>query len=384
MTQTAGRGSRDEWVAGDAKRMPGVSPLTPAWVGALRADPLPWLLDGEVPAVRHLALVQLLDRPKDDPEVRHSSAAAMTADPVAAILSAQEPGGYWMKPGPGYSPKYRATVWQLIFLDQLGANPEEPKVQAACEYVLAHGQVESGGFAASGAKTEMRPPPSAVIHCLNGNLLRALIGFGYLEDERVQQAIAWEARAITGDGFPRYYASGTSGPGFACAANEKLPCAWGAVKALFALARIPRDGRTNEVESAIEHGIEFLLSRDPAIADYPMGWGNTKPSASWFKLGFPSGYIADVLQNLEVLCELGVAADPRLGHAYAWLLAKQDGQGRWRNQYAYNGKTWVDFEKQGQPSRWVTLRACRVLKMAHESGVDLGISPTKGLSLPAM
>ena len=97
-----------------------------------------------------------------------------------------------------------------------------------------------------------------------------------------------------------------------------------------------------------------------------MGWGNTRPSGSWFKLGFPSGYVADVLQNLEVLCELGHGRDPRLARAIEWLLAKQDERGRWRNEYAYNGKTWVDFERQGQPSKWVTLRASRVLRAASE------------------
>jgi hypothetical protein len=75
---------------------------------------------------------------------------------------------------------------------------------------------------------EAHPPPSAVIHCLNGNLLRALIGFGRLDDERIQAAIYWAARAITGDGVSRWYASGTSGPGFAWAANDRQPCAWGA------------------------------------------------------------------------------------------------------------------------------------------------------------
>jgi hypothetical protein len=74
--------------------------------------------------------------------------------------------------------------------------------------------------------------------------------------------------------------------------------------------------------------------------------------------------VADVLQNLEVLCELGYARDTRLRHALDWVVGKQDAQGRWRNEHAYNGKTWVDFERQGQPSRWVTLRACRVLKLA--------------------
>ena len=108
---------------------------------------------------------------------------------------------------------------------------------------------------------------------------------------------------------------------------------------------------------AIEAGVDFLLSRDPAVADYPAGWGNTRPSGSWFKLGFPSGYVADVLQNLEVLAELGQARDPRLANAIEWLLGKQDARGSWMNEYAYNGKTWVDVDRQGQPSKWVTLRS---------------------------
>jgi hypothetical protein len=108
----------------------------------------------------------------------------------------------------------------------------------------------------------------------------------------------------------------------------------------------------------------FLLSRDPSKADYPMGWGNTRPNGSWFKLGFPSGYVTDVLQTLEALVELGCGRDPRLGRSLDWLVGKQDSDGRWRNEYAYNGKTWVDVEPQGQPSKWVTLRACRVLRAA--------------------
>ncbi len=332
------------------------------WLNALNGDPTPWLLEDDTPAVKYMTLRLLLGRPESDREARRARAAAMQADPIAAVLEAQHPEGYWIKPGPGYGPKYRGTVWQVIFLDQSGADGGDRRVRVACEYVLSHTLAESGGFSSSGSSRLSPPPSSAVLHCLNGNLLRAMIGFGWLEDERVQRAIDWQACSITGEDFDRYYQSGTSGPGFCCAANDKLPCAWGAIKALLALARIPPQSRAPHVQRAIKQGAEFLLSRDPARANYPTPRGNTKPSESWFKLGFPSGYVADVLQNLEVLCELGFAQEPRLQPAVEWLLSKQDKLGRWKNQYAYNGKTWVDWEKQGQPSKWVTLRACQVLK----------------------
>ena len=117
------------------------------------------------------------------------------------------------------------------------------------------------------------------------------------------------------------------------------------------------DRRTDREQRAADAGVEFLLSYDPAIADYPMGYGNTEPNGSWFKPGFPSGYVTDVLQNMEALGELGVAADPRLDNAYEWLVGLADDRGRWKNLYAYTGKTTVPIEKQGTPSKWVTLSA---------------------------
>lgn len=332
-----------------------------AWRRALRADPLPWLLERETPAVRHMALRLLVDRDENDPEVRTARGAAMRADPIAAVLDQQKPDGYWVKPGPGYGPKYTGTVWSVIFLDQLGADGRDRRVRKACEYVLSHTQARTGGFASSGTRGEGPPSPSSVIHCLNGNLLRALIGFGWLDDPRVKRAVDWQARSITGEGFEAYYRSGTTGPGFACGVNDGLPCAWGAIKALRGLARVPARRRTTQVRRAVQRGVEFLLSRDPAVADYPT---STKVSSNWFKPGFPSGYVADVLQNLETLAELGHARDPRLSNAVDWIRSQQDERGRWRNRYAYNGKMWVDIERQGSPSKWVTLRACFVLKQA--------------------
>jgi hypothetical protein len=302
-----------------------------------------------------------MDEPEDAPAVRRARSKAMRSPPISSILDHEDPQGWWEKPGRGYGRKYTGTVWSLMFLDQMGADGADRRIARACEYVLEHTQTTNGGFGASGSISERPPPPSDVYHCLNGNLLRAMIAFGLLDDPRVRRAVEWQARSITGEGFDGYYRSGTTGPGFGCAVNGAHPCAWGAIKALRGLAAIPPRRRAPHVRRAIVEGIAFLLSRDPAVADYPTG---TSVSSSWFRLGFPSGYVADVLQNLETLAELGKAGDPRLEHAVEWLLSQQDERGRWRNRYAYAGKLWADVDRRGAPSKWVTLRACFVLKHA--------------------
>jgi hypothetical protein len=51
--------------------------------------------------VRAAALQRLLDRPANAPQVRQARAAAMTVDPIRSILAAEDPAGWWAKPGPG-------------------------------------------------------------------------------------------------------------------------------------------------------------------------------------------------------------------------------------------------------------------------------------------
>jgi hypothetical protein len=329
-------------------------------------DVLPWLLepDDANPGVRYFALRHLLDRPWDDPDVIEARAAIMRTGPVPAILAKQHAGGYWEKPGPGYATKYRGTVWQVIQLDRLGADPTDARVRAACEYVLRHTQSSNGGF---GASSEVRdpPPPSRALHCLNGNLLAALLHLGWLRDERVQHAIDWQALSITGeDPDFRYYSSTTAGPGFVCGINDGQPCAWGADKAIRALLAIPPESRTAAVTRALEIGADFLLSRDPADADYPY---SNRVSGKWFRFGLPLSYQSDVLETVENLVDLGYGADSRLDRAFDLILSKRDGQGRWPLEDSLNGRTWTRIEAKGKPSKWVTLRALRTLRKAGRS-----------------
>ncbi|MFC1971534.1 nitrogen fixation protein NifH [Chloroflexota bacterium] len=337
------------------------------WKDKLHANPIPWLLEPDKiqPAIRYFTLSDFLGRSSDDSEVKEALAANMLCGPVPLILAAQKPEGYWDKPGPGYGPKYYGTQWAIVFMAQLGADGTHPKVRAGCEYLLSHVVAGNGSFSMNGT-------PSGFVHCMAGNLGAALIDLGWLGDQRLRAALEWLAQTIVGEGVAdsssrdtnkRYYKSGNSAPLFACAVNVGLPCAWGAIKAMMALSRVPLSLRTQRMQAAIQQGIAFLLSYDPAVADYPFGMGN-RPSSNWFKFGYPIGYITDVLQNLEILSALGQAEDPRLANALELVISKQDEQGRWSMEYSYNGKTWMDIEKKGQPSKWITLRALRVLKAA--------------------
>jgi len=337
-----------------------------SWEDQINGDPLNWLLESESPGVRYLALRDLLAYAPDDAELLEARRVAHTDGPIARILDEMEDEGYWARPGPGYNPKYRSSVWSLIMLAQMGASfQEDERIERACNYILEQALTSEGQFTASGA-------PSGTADCLQGNLCWTFLELGY-DGPPLEKAFEWMARTVTGEGLApnserqapmRYYAS-QCGPTFTCGSNNKLPCAWGGVKVMLALSKLPVERRTPLIQRAIEHGIDFLLSVDPAEATYPCGW-NDKPSGNWWKFGFPVFYVTDLLQNVEALVALGYGGDSRLEKALEIVREKQDEQGRWSLEYNYLGKTWVDIGEKRKPDKWVTLRALRVLKHAGE------------------
>jgi hypothetical protein len=332
------------------------------WQNQLNGDPASWLLEPENPGVRYLALRDLLDKPHDDPELVSARKAAHTKGPIATVLEKMQPEGYWAKSGPGYTTKYRSTVWSMIMLAQMGALvSEDERIRRACAYLLNQSLAPGGQFNVYGT-------PSSTIDCLQGNLCWAVLELGY-DDPRLELAFEWMARTVTGDGMAprneknaerRYYAY-KCGPRFACGPNYAQPCAWGAAKVMLAFGKLPEAQRTPLIADAIQQGVDFLFSTDPAKADWPTRLDD-KPSGNWWKFGFPVFYITDLLQVVEALVGLGYANDPRLARAFELIRQKQDEQGRWLLEYDYTGKTWVSFGMKKEPNKWVTLRALRVLK----------------------
>ena len=333
------------------------------WQAQLKGDSLSWLCTSDDPVVRYLTLRDVQGLSADNPELLAARELAHTQGQIADILAEMHPDGYWVKPGPGYNPKYTSTVWALILLAQLGASVHcDKRIARACGYILDFGMTPQGQFTATGMS-------SGTVDCLQGNRCEALNALDCI-DARLEQAYEWMARSVTGEGVSpateqksplRYYASGKCGPNFACGANNKLSCAWGAAKVMLAFAHLPQERHTPQIERAIHQGVDFIFSVDPATAAWPSGYA-AKPSGNWWKFGFPVFYVADLLQVVEALVALGYGRDVRLATALQIIRDKQDAQGRWSLDYDYSGKTWGDFGKKKEPNPWVTLRALRVLK----------------------
>jgi hypothetical protein len=319
-----------------------------------------WLLEPGDIGVQYLAMRDLVET--DEKELIVAREKAHTQGPIARVLAKIEKEGYWEQPGAGYYPKYTGTVWSIILLAQLGASRKmDERIATACSYLLEHNLTQDGHFTVNGL-------PSGMVDCLQGNLCASWLELG-CDDPRLDKAFEWMARSVTGEGVApmtdktaplRYYAA-KCGPNFACGSNNKLPCAWGAAKVMLAFSKLPKEKRTGLINNAINAGVDFLFSKDPAKADYPSGYSQ-KPSGNWWKFGFPVFYVTDILQIVEALVGLGYGNDPRLANALNIICEKQDSQGRWLLEYDYTGKTWLDFGAKKQPNKWVTLRALRVLK----------------------
>jgi len=311
-----------------------------------------WLLEEDESGIRFLALKNIVGLSGNDPELLAAKRIAYTKGQIWRVLKNMNPAGYWRNPKGGYSPKYFSTVWSLILLSQLGASAkDDDRISLACKHYLDHALSTNCSISYNGT-------PSGTFDCLQGNMCAALMDLGF-QDERIKQTYDWMAKSELGQ-IEKYY-SMKSGPNFACGANGKQPCAWGAVKVLLALGKTPTKQRSDLIKQAIQAGADFLLSIDPLTAKYPTT-NNMKPNNSWWKFGFPTFYCTDLLQLAEALVGVGYGHDRRLHKTIEYIISKQDDQGRWCLEHDYAGKTWGNFGEKKKPNKWVTYRALKLIK----------------------
>ncbi len=319
---------------------------------------LSWLLEKDNPSVRFLTLTDILERPTDDKEVQEARMAIMESPLIQKLLSAQNADGSWGLPERFYTDKYEGTVWNLILLAELGADGNDPRVKATCEFILNHSQdPESGGFSyAMSAKTG-HGLSGSVAPCLTGNMVFSLIRLGFLHDPRVQKAIAWIVRyQRTDDGVKLIPEEDKYAKLYTC--FGKHSCHMGAAKALKALVEIPTAERSPQVKTKIAELTEYFLIHHIHKKSHALS-EDAKPG--WKLLGFPLMYNTDVLEMLHLFAKLK-QNDARLKEAMDVLISLQTEDGRWLLQNSFNGKMRISIEKKGEPSKWLTLKALYVLK----------------------
>jgi len=323
-----------------------------------------WLLEEENPSVRHLALTKLLRRPESDAEVMRAKKRIMEEGIVPRVLALRNDEGYWGTKGEFYTDKYRGSVWQLLILAELGADGADPAIREACEYLLASSQDREGmGFSAYERAKGGGGLPSYVIPCLTGNMVFSMLHFGLGEDARIQAAVEWiceyqrfddgDSEPPRGEPYDRYSM---------CWGRHS--CHMGVVKSMKALSAIPPRARSEKARTALAAGAEYLLAHHIFKKSHDLS-SISKPG--WLKFGFPLMYQTDVLEILGILAELGVS-DARMSEAVQVVREARDRDGRWSMRNSYNGKTLVDVEKKGKPSKWITLRALRALRACASFG----------------
>jgi hypothetical protein len=118
-------------------------------------------------------------------------------------------------------------------------------------------------------------------------------------------------------------------------------------------------GSVPAVTAARLRGEEYLLERGLFRR---LSTGQVVKPA-FLEFGFPTRYCYDVLRALDYLRSTGAPPDPRAKAAVDVVVSRRQPDGRWLLDNTHVEALAVPFgESVGEPSRWNTLRALRVLR----------------------
>ena len=118
-------------------------------------------------------------------------------------------------------------------------------------------------------------------------------------------------------------------------------------------------GSDPEIAQARRRGAEYLLERSM----FRRRSTGEVADPSFLTCSFPTRYHYDLLRGLDYLRDAGVTSDERVDDAVRILRDRRQADGTWLLDGSH-AET-LDFafgESPGQPSRWNTLRALRVLR----------------------
>lgn len=286
-----------------------------------------------------------MDKPEEDTDVQESRKLIARQDVIQKIFSFQNNQGFWGDPQRLWG--YKNTVFQLLLLSELGLE-RESRVEKAVEFVFDF-QLKDGSFTSHAGTTRKKQSNE---FCLTGIILKALLLFRYENDSRLHDAL---------DFLISTEENGWSCTWYPMQKHKVFPeqCYMGGVKVLGAFANLPPQLKSPEIK-------EIILQNAETYLENRIYWyrkdskGNRKKKPSWTRFTFPLFWQSDALDVLDVLTALGIR-DKRMQDSVDVVRSKQV-EGRWILERTYQKNALVTLEEVGQPSKWITLRALRVLK----------------------
>jgi hypothetical protein len=292
-----------------------------------------WLLEGD-PAIRWQTLRDLVGAEED--EVAHERALVETEGWGARLLDLQDPSGTWG--GAVWKPQDRdATDTVVLLLALLGA--DGPRTRAALDRTAAGVDWGEEWGRSPFFEGEVEP-------CINGRVLTAAAPYGRATETLARKLLDTQQA----DGGWNCYAGTRDDPG----SFHSTICV------VEALAAYRDAGGPTDVTEPLRRGDEYLLERGLMRR---RSTGELIDEA-WLESAFPYYWHYDVLRGLDHLRAAGLPFDPRASEAVSEVRARRSPDGRWALGRPLPGRPAVAFEDVGEPSRWITLRALRVLDWA--------------------
>ena len=292
-----------------------------------------WLLDSD-PAIRWQVMRDLTGTVAESVAAERRRVA--TEGWGAQLLAEQRPDGQW---GNGVAlPFWWTNMYTLVFLRDLGVDPEHERVRTAIERVRDN--VTWGPYFGNSPFFDGEVEP-----CINGRVVALGAYFGERRDALVDRLLGEQLA----DG------------GWNCEAEQ------GSVRSSFhttlcvlegLLAFEQAFGATQQVIDARTRGEEYLLTRRLLRRLSTSEVINP----AWSQFAFPPLWHYDVLRALDYLHAAGVPADQRVEEAVAVVLDRRQEDGTWLLDVRHKDTLYEDIAGPvGAGNRWITLRALRVL-----------------------
>ncbi len=303
---------------------------------------LDWLLDSD-PSIRWQVMRDLMNEPADVVAAERSRIA--TEGWGGRLLALQAPDGLWG--GRPWSQDWTDTFHVLELLRRFGLDPESEQAQRAVGLVREH-VVWRGGAPVETPWADNRFFDGEVEPCINGNVVATGSYFGVDMTPLVERLLGEQ---LPDGGWNCEVENGATVSSFGTTINV--------LEGLLAHERATRSSAG--VGEARRRGEEYMLERRL----FRRKSNGEVIDRSWLQFSFPTWWHYDVLRGLDHLRDAGVKLDERVTEAIGVVEGNRDPDGRWPLQNVHVGESHLEMdEAEGEPSRWNTLRALRVLDWA--------------------